>query len=324
MTSLAEDTLPSFHHLITDLGQTPRRIITDFDHKLMGKSVRNFLHEKGCILESAPPKHQHQNGLVERNWRTLVRMARSWLSSALLPSSFWFHAIKRACEIKNYLPVNLKGQITSPHELVYHHKPDMRCLFPLFSVAYIDKDEDSNTNRGNFSSLSLRVIAIGKSSRANCLEFYHPPSKQILTRAVYRLDPIIASGPLFNLPYDGGIFFNTYHNGADMHQRPTFDINQTVFMPKLNNPEQYITCKVLGVPPPESNLYTIQRYDNNNIIQLPEHKIKASNPMATPHNIIQHINNSLPQWFTINSPATIYTPDMKKPKRGTLQQHQDN
>ena len=109
-----------------------------------------------------------------------------------------------------------------------------------------------------------------------------------------------------------------------MHQRPTFNINQTVFMPKLNNPEQYITCKVLGVPPPESNLYTIQRYDNHNIIQLPEHKIKASNPNATPHNIIQHINNSLPQWFTINSPATIYTPDMKKPKRGTLQQHQDN
>ena len=164
ISSLAEDTLPSFHNLLMDLGQVPRRIITDFDHKLMGKTVRNYLQEKGCILESAPPKHQHQNGLVERNWRTLVRMARSWLNSSLLPSSFWFHAIKRACEIKNYLPVNLKGLITTPHELVYHVKPDMRCLFPMFSVAYIDKEEDSNTQRGNFSSLTLRVIVIGKSS----------------------------------------------------------------------------------------------------------------------------------------------------------------
>ena len=145
----------------------------------MGKTICTFLNEKGCILESAPPKHQHQNGLVERNWRTLVRMARSWLSSSSLPSSFWFHAIKRACQISNYLPVNVKGQITSPHELVHHQKPDMRCNFPLIPIAYVNKDLDSTTKRGNFSSLTLRVICIGKSSKANCLEFYHPPSKQI-------------------------------------------------------------------------------------------------------------------------------------------------
>ena len=125
LTSLSADTLPAFHNLITNLGQNPQKIITNFVHKLMGKTVCNFLHKKGCTVESTPPKHQHQNELVEHNWRTLVRKAHSWLSSALLPSSFWFLAIKRACQVHNYLPVNVKGQITSPHELVHHIKPDM-------------------------------------------------------------------------------------------------------------------------------------------------------------------------------------------------------
>ena len=157
-------------------------------------------------------------------------MARSWLSSHLLPSSFWFHAIKRACEISNYIPIIAKGQHTTPFEIVHHQKPDLRTLFPMFSVAYIDKDEDSTTQRGNFSSLTLRVICIGRLSKANCLEFYHPPSKQILTRAVYHLDPILASGPIFNLRYDGRLFFNTYHNDSDTHQKPTFYLQSTVFI----------------------------------------------------------------------------------------------
>ena len=35
ITSLSEDTLPAIHNLITDFGQNPRKIITDFDYKLM-------------------------------------------------------------------------------------------------------------------------------------------------------------------------------------------------------------------------------------------------------------------------------------------------
>ena len=154
MQSLKDDVLPSIHNLITDMGQTLRKIITDFDYKSMGRSVKKFLNEKGCVIESAPPKHQHQNELVERHWRTLVRMARSWSSSALLPSSFWFHAIKRACKVSNYLLIKLKGQITSSHKIVHHVKPDIRTLFPMFSIAYLDKSEDNTTNQGNFSALT--------------------------------------------------------------------------------------------------------------------------------------------------------------------------
>ena len=107
LTSLKHDILPAIKQLVTDIGRNPGKIVADYDHKLMGRKVTEYLNEINCRVESAPPKHQYQNGLVERNWRSVVKMARSWLNSSLLPSSFWFHAIKRAVEVSNYLPVKL-------------------------------------------------------------------------------------------------------------------------------------------------------------------------------------------------------------------------
>ena len=155
----------------------PKKIVTDFDHELMGKLVTDYLSTFQWKVESAPPKHQHQHGLVERNWRTMIYMSCSWLTSSLIPSDFWFHVVKRACEISNYFPTKSRGQTTSLYEIVHHVKPDIRILFPLFSISYINKQEDSNTTWASVHTQSLRVIASGKSSKTNFLEFYHPPSK---------------------------------------------------------------------------------------------------------------------------------------------------
>ena len=157
-------------------------------------------------------------------------MARGWLNSALLPSQFWFYAIKRAVEVSNYLPIKSSGIITTPFELVHHVKPDIRTLIPMFSIAYIDKPLDNTSSRQSFHSQSLRVIVIGRSTTSNCVEFYDPPSKQVLKSADYRIDPTLAAGPIFNMNYDGGLFFNTYHNEADTHLMSTYALGSIVYV----------------------------------------------------------------------------------------------
>ena len=149
LTSLKHDITPAIKQLVNDIGRNPGKIVTDYDHKLMVKKVCEYLNDIQCTVASAPPKYQHQNGLVERNWRSIVRMAHSWLNSPLLPSSFWFYAIKRAVEVSNYLPVTLRGQVTTPFELAHYVKPYIRTLLPMFSIAYIDKPSDSNDVREN-------------------------------------------------------------------------------------------------------------------------------------------------------------------------------
>ena len=180
----------------------------------MGNQIQDYFCPLKTVIASVPPRHQHQNGLVERNWRSILRMACSWMTTSLLPSSFWYYAVKRAIEVSNYLPVAFHNHTTSSFEIVHHQKPDIRNLFPL--------SRDGNSTTESMGNRSLRVIAVGKSEIANCLDFYHPPTKQIYTSAVYKLDPTLAAGPLFNLAYDGGLFFNVHHNDEDIHRVPTY------------------------------------------------------------------------------------------------------
>jgi hypothetical protein len=55
-------------------------------------------------VNAVPSYHQDKNGLAERHWQTMVSMARNWLASAELPSSFWFYAVHHAAEVCNYFP----------------------------------------------------------------------------------------------------------------------------------------------------------------------------------------------------------------------------
>ena len=322
--SLQDDILPSLQHLVTDLKRPPGKIVTDFDSKLMGQAPRRYLHSIGTQVEAAPPRHQNQNGLVERNWRSVIRMARSWLTSALLPSSFWYFAIKRAVETSNYLPIKANGIITTPHELAYHIKPNMHALFPMFSLGYIDKPYDSTSKRESFTSQSLRVIAVGRSNTSNSLQFFHPPTQQLLTSAQYRLDPVLASGPVFNLHFDGGLFFNKYTNSSDTLHPPSFAPDQIIFFRPKANENTYTPAKILHVPQKSSDIYTIQRLDNFNIIQIREHRMHSHNPNATPNNVLHQQSNILPTWIKSTTPVTLFTPTMTKPQRGTLRLHDND
>ena len=86
-----KDALSQF---ILDVGTKPKLLRTDFDKKLIGGKIKQFLREKHIRLEAAPPKRQHQNGLVERKWQSIISMARNWLTAELLPTKYWFFAIK--------------------------------------------------------------------------------------------------------------------------------------------------------------------------------------------------------------------------------------
>jgi len=126
------------------------------------------------------------------------------LASSLLPSEFWWFALRRATDVSNYLPLKLNGKLTTPHELVYDNKPDMRNLIPLFSsVAYPEYKSASSLD-----THLCRATLVGRSGKKYALEFYHPSTKRIITTATYKLDPRhTTAGPEFGLSYDGGLLF---------------------------------------------------------------------------------------------------------------------
>ena len=66
--SLEHDIVPAFQKLVRDMGFAPKKIITDFDYKLMGNKITDYFTPLYTIMECAPPRHQHKNvEFVESN-----------------------------------------------------------------------------------------------------------------------------------------------------------------------------------------------------------------------------------------------------------------
>eukprot|EP00957_Ditylum_brightwellii_P131898 10058196-Ditylum_brightwellii.AAC.1 len=71
LKNLTSNLVAAAKQLVADIGFAPKKAIADFNMKLIGGEMKAFFTEKGATIEAAPPRHQRQNGLVERHWRTL-------------------------------------------------------------------------------------------------------------------------------------------------------------------------------------------------------------------------------------------------------------
>jgi len=274
LQSLQTDIVPAINNLIKDIGCDPKLIRTDFDHKLMGSKVIEYLQNKSTILQSAPPDQQNVNGLCERNWRSILNMSRNWLASSLLPSEFWWHAMKRATEVSNYIPIKINNSLTTPHEQVYNCKPDLRNLLPMFSVAYPSYKSKTSTD-----AQTCKAILIGKSTTSNAYEFYHPATKNVLTSTTFKLDERLAAGPAFGLPYDGGLYFTKYCEYNDTLRPPTYAPEALVYVQLSNN--TYTQVQIIEIPKTNLNIYTIQ-YPDGSIHKIHEKHIHPSDPNIHP------------------------------------------
>jgi hypothetical protein len=156
LQNLTGDIKKQMEAFFAHIGMVPKRLISDFDTKLIGGSARDYLNSLLIHVNAAPSYCQDKNGLAECHWQTMVSMARNWLASAELPPSFWFYAVRRAAEICNYFPLCLEdGTVSTPFELVQRVQPDLRNLFRLFSLAAVRRERINNDSVGKFDSQSF-------------------------------------------------------------------------------------------------------------------------------------------------------------------------
>jgi hypothetical protein len=177
LRNLTTDIPKQLQAFFAHIGRPPKCLITDFDLKLNGGKAREFLNNMLIHVNAAPSYRQDKNGLVERHWQTMVSMARSWLASAELPSTFWYYAVNRAAE------------------------PDLRVFFKLFSLAAVHRERLGDDKLSKFDSQSVPMIAIGRCSNSNGLLFYNPTSGTIVSSIDYVLQPNVTSGARFRYRY---------------------------------------------------------------------------------------------------------------------------
>ena len=198
---------------IVDAGGMPRVIQCDFDSRFLGGGVSRFLQSLRINVRSAPPHRQSSNGLVERFWRTGVRMARAFLAESKLPSRFWFWALSESFRRMNILPVrhsspdsDAPATWTTPLTLFYDQQPDYRVLFSFGAIGYFNRQSDGARSRRTFEAHSFVGIAVGRSAFCNGLLFYNPDLRSFSVSSDYRLDTDRGVADAFPaLMYDGGL-----------------------------------------------------------------------------------------------------------------------
>jgi hypothetical protein len=88
LQNLTSDIPRQMNAFFAHIGMLPKRLITDFDLKLIGCKARDHLNSLLIHINAAPAMRQDKNGLAEQHWQTMVSMARIWLASAELPATF--------------------------------------------------------------------------------------------------------------------------------------------------------------------------------------------------------------------------------------------
>ncbi|GJY75245.1 retrovirus-related pol polyprotein from transposon TNT 1-94 [Tanacetum coccineum] len=90
--------------------------------KFLNKTLHAFFKEEGIEHQTSTPRTPEQNGIVERQNRTLVEAARTMLSASKLPLFFWAEAIATACYTRNRSIIILTHEKTAYH-IINDRKP---------------------------------------------------------------------------------------------------------------------------------------------------------------------------------------------------------
>ncbi len=316
LRNLTSDIPKQLESFFAHLGMTPKRLISDFDLKLIGGQAREYLNRLKVHVNAAPAYRQDKNGLAERHWQTMVSMSRNWLASAELPSTFWFYAVRRAAEICNYFPYQLEdGTYSTPFELVHKIKPDLRVLFRMFGLAAVRRERSGDDRLNKFESQSLPMIAVGRCQNSNGLLFFNPANGTFVSSIDYIFQPHATSGARFGYKYQPGTFIYRLDEGTTVFA-PKYPLESKVFV-HTHSPPHLAT--VVGLPTYDRPaVYTVSFADGSLAEYSGDDNILELAPMVSdPSSSIP----LLPFWIQGGANTTLFLQNMSKPRHGKLFQN---
>ena len=97
--------------------------------------------------QKTSPYSPHQNGTIERAWRTIFEMARCILKEANLPKYIWSYTIMSLTYIRNRCYNNRIG--TTPYEIFTGTKPNLlnMRLFGSIYYEYVQNPKKKKMNK---------------------------------------------------------------------------------------------------------------------------------------------------------------------------------
>ncbi|KAI3784230.1 hypothetical protein L1987_43325 [Smallanthus sonchifolius] len=147
-----------------------RRIRSDNETEFKSNLMELFCLKKGIRHEFSAPYTPQQNGVAERKNRRLIETARTMLSDAKLPVTFWAEAVNTACHVLNSVLV-VKRHNKTCYELINNRLPNLDYLVPFGSPCSLllqYKDRQSK-----FHAKVVEGIFLGYVANSPCKRVYN-------------------------------------------------------------------------------------------------------------------------------------------------------
>lgn len=167
-----------FKSLVEKQKQTYIKVLrTDNGGEFCSKGMEDYLKEHGILHQKTNPYTPEQNGMSERNNRTIVEKARCLLYDAKLEKKFWAEAASTAVYLKNRsIASGLKDK--TPYEVWYGKKPKMSHLRIFVSPVMVHVPKE---RRAKWDKKARQQILVGYSEQVKGYRIYDPIKNLVTT-----------------------------------------------------------------------------------------------------------------------------------------------
>ena len=149
-----------------------KRMRTDNGGEFICKEFRDLMVEKQIKHEMSSPESPHQNGTVERHWRSIFDMGRCMLLESGLPKYLWTYAVMNASYVRNRC-FNPRIKMT-PYEAVTGLKPNISSMHKFGSpcFAYV-------TQHKKLDARAEQCVFVGHDRESPAYLVYYPDENKI-------------------------------------------------------------------------------------------------------------------------------------------------
>nr|GFA40051.1 hypothetical protein [Tanacetum cinerariifolium] len=153
-----------------------RVVRTDKGTKFLNQTLHAYFAAEGIQHQTSVARTPEQNGVVERQNRTLVETTRTMISATKVPLFFWAEAIVTACFTQNRSLVIPRHEKT-PYHIINDRKPSVKFFHIFGSVCYIVRDGE---NLEKMKEKGDECIFVGYSNQSRAYRVFNKRTRVIM------------------------------------------------------------------------------------------------------------------------------------------------
>lgn len=161
-----------------ETGNDVLKIVTDQGNEFVNSNLKSFLTERGILHQTSAIYTPEQNGLIEREIRTIAQASRTLRLKAKLPKEFWAEAVDTSVYTLNRV-INSRNKTQTPFELWFrdHKKPNLNNLHRFGELAIVLTPKRV---RDKLDPKGERLIFTGYTELFNTFRFIDPDSNELI------------------------------------------------------------------------------------------------------------------------------------------------